>query len=74
MTEMTLKAIPGDIATEAIQKRYTDPIKVMLLIVTKCQPGSRREKENLFQQITYPEACWTEEKALFALRVWKRKI
>ena len=26
------------------------------------------------QQISCPEACWSEDKALFALTMWKRKI
>ena len=74
ITEMLLKAIPKDVATEAAQKRHNDPIKVMLLIVIKYQPGSRKEKETLLQQISCPEVCWSDDKALFALKMWKRRI
>ena len=45
IAEMLLKAIPKHIAAGAAQKRRNDPIKVMLLIMIKYQPGSRREKE-----------------------------
>ena len=69
-----MNAIPKDIVTVAEQKRYNDPIKVMLLIMIKYQPGNRREKETLLQQISCPEACWSEDKALFSLKMWKRKI
>ena len=72
--EMLLKAIPKDIVTEAVQKRYKDPIQVMLLIMIKYQPGSRREKEALLQQIGCPEIGWNEEKTLTILKMWKRKI
>ena len=50
---MILKAIPKEIVTEAIQKRYKDPIQVMLLIMIKYQPGSRREREVILNQIGY---------------------
>ena len=41
ITEMVLKAIPKEVVTEAVQKRYDDPTKVTLLIMRKYQPGSR---------------------------------
>ena len=44
ITEMILKAIPKDVVTEAVQKRYNDPIQVMLLIMIKYLPGSRNER------------------------------
>ena len=72
--EMILKAIPKEIATEATQKRFEEPINLMLLIMIKYQPGSRKEKEAILQQIGSPEAGWTEEKALANLKLWKRKI
>jgi hypothetical protein len=46
----------------------------MMMIMTRYQPGSRSEKEALLQRITYPEACWTVEQALPALKMWKRRI
>jgi hypothetical protein len=55
ITEMLLKAIPKDIATEAAQKRYNSPIEVTLSVMIKYQPGSRKEKEALLQQISCPE-------------------
>ena len=68
---MVQNAIPKDIATEAAQKRRNDPIKVTLLIMIKHQPGNRKEKEALLQQISCPEACWSEDKALLALKMSK---
>ena len=52
---MILKVIPKDIVTEAVQKRYKDPIQVMLLIMIKYQPGSRKEREAILNQIGYLE-------------------
>ena len=49
--EMILKAIPKDIVTEASQTRYKDPIQAMLFIMIKYQPGSRKEKEVILNQI-----------------------
>jgi len=72
--EMILNALPKEMVTEAIQKRHKDPIQVMLLIMIKYQPGSRKEREVILNQIGYPEVGWTEEKALMNLRLWKRKI
>jgi hypothetical protein len=69
-----LKAVPKDIVTETIQKRYKDPIQVVLLIVMKYQPGSRKEKETLLQQFSCREVGWNEEKALNILKMWKWKI
>ena len=69
ITEMLLKAIPKDIATEAVQKRYNDPIKVTLLIMIRHQPGNRKEKEALLQQISCSGVCWSDDKALFALKM-----
>ena len=60
--------------TEAAQKRHEDPMKVTLMIMVKYQPGSKREKEALLQQITNPEAGWNEERALTTLKMWKRRI
>ena len=62
INEMILKAIPKDIVTEAIQERYKDPIQAMLLIMVKYQPGSRKEKEVILNEIGYPDVGWTEEK------------
>ena len=42
--EMVMKALPKGLRTEAIQKRYSDPEAVMLMIMIKYQPGSRKEK------------------------------
>ena len=53
--EMILKALPKEMVTEAIQKRYKDPIQVMLLIMIKYQPGSRKEKEVILNQSGNPE-------------------
>jgi hypothetical protein len=72
--EKILKALPKEIVTEAIQKRYKDPIQVMLLIMIKYQPGSGKEREVILNQIGYPEVGWNEEKAFTNLRLWKRKI
>jgi hypothetical protein len=72
--EMILKAIPVEVSKEATQKRLEDPTEVLLMIMTKYQPGSRKEKEMLLQQITNPEASWTEEQALMNLKLWKRRI
>jgi hypothetical protein len=72
--EMILKALPKEIVTEAIQKRYKDPIQVMLFLMIKYQPGSRKEREVILQQIGCPEAGWNEESALTNLRLWKRRI
>jgi hypothetical protein len=44
------------------------------MTMTKYQPGSRKEKEMLLQQITNTEASWTEEQALLNLKLWKRRI
>jgi hypothetical protein len=55
--EMITKAIPKDLRTEEVQKRYEDPTEVMMMIMVKYQPGSRKEKEALLQQIQSPEAC-----------------
>ena len=57
ITEMLLKAIPKDLASEAITKRLDNPTKILLLIMVKYQPGGRKEREALLSQITNPEAC-----------------
>ena len=62
--EMILKALPKEIVTEAVQKRYKDPTQVMLLIMIKCQPGSRKEREVILKRIGYPEVGWNEDQAL----------
>ena len=69
VVEMILKAIPTDLATEAVQKRYEEPIEVTMMIMAKYQPGSTSEKEALLQRITRPEVCWKEEEALPALKM-----
>ena len=74
ITEMILKSIPKELAAEAITKRLGNPLKIFLSIVIKHQPGGRKEREALLSQITNPEACWSEDKALEAVRSWKRKI
>ena len=48
ITEMLLKAIPKDLASEAIAKRLDNPTKILLLIMVKYQPGGRKEREALF--------------------------
>ena len=60
--------------TEAVQKRHGDPTEVMLMTMVKYQPGTRKEKEALLQQIQNPDVCWKEEKALSSLKMWKRRI
>ena len=42
--ETPLKAIPKDLATEATQNRLDEPMEVMLTIMARYQPGSRKEK------------------------------
>jgi hypothetical protein len=74
ITEMLLKAIPKDLASEIITKRFEDPMKILLVIMIKYQPGGRKERGALLQQITYPEACWKEDKALEGIREWRRRI
>ena len=74
ITEMILRAIPKELASEAITKRLEDPLKILMFIIVKYQPGGRKEREAILSQITNPEACWTEDKALEALRTWKRRI
>ena len=44
------------------------------MIMSKYQPGSKKEKEMLLQQITNPEVGWTEEQALTTLKMWERRI
>ena len=72
--EMVLKSIPLDLAKEATQKRLDEPTEVTLMIMTRYQPGSRKEKEMLLQQITSPEVGWTAEQSLSNLKLWKRRI
>jgi hypothetical protein len=74
ITEMLLRAIPKNLAAEAITKRLDNPLKITLLIVIKYQPGGRKEREAILTQITNPEACWSEDKALEGIRTWKRRI
>ena len=69
-----MKALRKALMTEAVQKRYATPEAVMLMIMVKYQPGTRKEKEALLQQIQNPESCWKEEKALSNLKIWKRRI
>ena len=72
--EMILKAIPKEVATDATQRRFEEPIKVTLLIMIKYQPGSRKEKEAILNQIGSPEVGWTEDKALANLKLWKQRL
>ena len=72
--EMILTSTPKELATEATQKRLEEPTEVTLMIVSKYQPGNKKEKEMLLQQITNPEVGWTEEQALTTLKMWKRRI
>ena len=74
ITEIDLKTIPKEIVAEAVQKSYDDPTKVMLLIMIKYQPGSRREKEALLQQISCPEFCGSDERAPTTLKMCERRI
>jgi hypothetical protein len=46
----------------------------MLFLMIMYQPGSRKEREVILQQIGSPEAGWNEESALTNLRLWKRRI
>ena len=71
---MIMKALPKELMTEAVQKRYATPEAVMLMIMVKYQPGTRKEKEALLQQIQNPESCYNQEKALSNLKMWKRRI
>ena len=72
--EMIMKALPKGLMTEAVQKRYSNPEAVLLMIMVKYQPGTRKEKEALLEQIQNPESSWKEEKALSNLEMWKRGI
>ena len=47
--EMIMKALPKGLKTEAIQKRCATPEAVMLMIMVKYQPGTRKEKEALLE-------------------------
>ena len=59
--EMIMKALPKGLMTEAVQKRYATPEAVTLMIMVKYQPGTRKEKKALLQQIQNPESCWKEK-------------
>ena len=72
--EMIMKALPKGLRTEAVQKRYSDPEAIMLMIMVKYQPGTRKEKEALLQQIQEPPQSWKKEQALRNLKLWKRRI
>ena len=74
VTEMLLKALPKSLAAEAITKRLDNPLKILLMILIKYQPGGRKEKEAILHQITNPEVCWNEEKTLEEIRTWNRRI
>jgi hypothetical protein len=43
--EMIMKAIPTILMTEAVQKRYEEPEDLILMIMVKYQPGTKKEKE-----------------------------
>ena len=62
--EMIMKALPTSLKTEAVQKRYSDPKAIMLMIMVKYQPGTRKEKEALLQQIQDPPQSWKKESEL----------
>ena len=62
--EMIMKALPKELKIEAVQKRYETPEAIMLMIMVRYQPGTRKEKEALLQQIQNPESCWKVEKVL----------
>ena len=49
---MLLKSMPKDLAAEAITKRLENPMKILLMVMIKYQPGGRREREALLSQIT----------------------
>jgi hypothetical protein len=51
--EMILKAIPKELADEVTQKRYENPAEIMLMIMVKYQPGTRKEKEAYENMFTY---------------------
>ena len=46
----------------------------MLMIMIKHQPGSRKEKEALLQQIQEPPQSEKKEEVLCNLKLWKRRI
>ena len=69
-----MKALPKGLKIEAIQKRCATPEAAMLMIMVKYQPGTRKEKEALLEQIQNPESCYNQEKALNNLKLWKRRI
>jgi hypothetical protein len=71
--EMLTKAIPKNLMIEAVLKRYEYPTEVMLIIMMKYQPGNKKEKGALLQQIQNPQESWTEEEALVTLKMWKRR-
>ena len=71
---MIMKALPKSLKTEAVQKRLSNPETVMLMVMVKYQPGTRKEKEALLQQIQYPSQSWKKERALSHLKLWKRRI
>ena len=70
---MIMKAIPKELMTEAVQKRHGDPAAAMLMNMVKYQPGARKEKEALLQQIQNPKERWKTEQALVTLKLWKRR-
>ena len=72
--EMIMKALPKELKTEAVQKRYSNPEAVMLMVMVKYKPGIRKEKEALLQQIQNPPQSWNKEIALNHLKLWKRRI
>jgi hypothetical protein len=67
--EMITKALPKGLRTEAVQKRYSDPEATMLMIMIKYQPGSRKEKEALLQQIQEPPQSWQKGRSIVQLEV-----
>ena len=42
--EMIMKAIPKMLMNEAVQKRYEEPEDIILMIMVKYQPGTKKEK------------------------------
>ena len=74
ITETLLKAIPKELANEAITKRFETPEKILLFIMTKYQPGGKKERESSLRMIIEPEAKTNEAEALEGLKTWQRRL
>ena len=74
ITETLLKAIPKDLANEAITKRFETPEKILLFIMTKYQPGGKKERESILRMIIEPKAKTNETEALEGLKLSPKHI